>query len=89
MPVIEFSNLRSLDDVWPQLESQVDLPLHFGYNLDALYDVLSADLEGPLTLVWREHEADREVMGEQAYCALLMTLEDAANARMDVDLQLL
>lgn len=88
MPVIEFSNLRSLDDVWPQLESQVDLPRHFGYNLDALYDVLSTDLEGPLTVIWLQHEVARAVMGEQAYGALLMTLEDAANARMDVELLL-
>ena len=88
MPMIEFSNLRTLDDVWPQLESQVDLPRHFGYNLDALFDVLSVDLEGPLTLIWHQHEEARAAMGEQAYIALLMTLEDAANARMDVELML-
>ncbi|SFN35324.1 ribonuclease inhibitor [Formivibrio citricus] len=88
MPMIEFSNLRSLDDLWPQLEAQVDLPLHFGYNLDALFDVLSTDLEGPLTLVWHQHEASRTAMGEDAYIALLMTFEDAANARMDMELHL-
>ncbi len=88
MPMIEFTDLCSLQDVWPQLDRQVDLPLHFGHNLDALFDVLSADLEGPLTIVWHQHEAAKVAMGEQAYNALLMTLEDASNARMDVVLQL-
>ncbi|MNX88187.1 Barstar [compost metagenome] len=35
----------------------------YGYNLDALWDLLSANVERPLVLRWNDHEASRRSMG--------------------------
>ena len=85
---IEFTEIRSLDDIYRQLAEQVDLPEHFGRNLDALYDVLTGELEGPLTLVWRRHVASELLLGPEQYHAVLVLLRDAAEARTDLELVL-
>ncbi|MCK7468404.1 MAG: barstar family protein [Desulfosudis oleivorans] len=46
-------SIRSLDDLYDQLASRLSLPAHFGRNLDALWDVLSTDIEGPFEIVWK------------------------------------
>jgi len=55
--------LRSLDDLYDQLSQQLSLPEHFGRNLDALWDVLSADVEGPFEIVWKHADDSRKAMG--------------------------
>jgi hypothetical protein len=39
--------IHSLDDLYDQISTRLSLPAHFGRNLDALWDVLSTDVEGP------------------------------------------
>lgn len=38
---LDFSNITSMDEVYKVLKSNLCLPDYFGYNLDALYDVLT------------------------------------------------
>jgi len=38
-------------------------PEHFGRNLDALWDVLSADIEGPIEVVRKNPDSSRLEMG--------------------------
>ncbi len=83
---IEFTKIRSLDDIYRQLAEQTDLPEHFGRNLDALYDVLTGDLEGPLMIVWRRHTASEALLGAEKYRALLALLHGAAAERADLEL---
>lgn len=45
---INFKSLDNITDFYHQLEQTLDLPKHFGNNLDALYDCISGDLEMPL-----------------------------------------
>ncbi len=85
---LEFTAVGSLEDFYRQLAAQAELPGHFGRNLDALFDVLSADLAGPLQIVWHRHDEARSRLGEAHYGALLAVLEDAASSRGDIELVL-
>ncbi len=55
---------RSLDDLYDQLSIPLSLPKHFGRNLDALWDVLSTDVEGPFEIVWKHAADSRKLMGK-------------------------
>jgi len=55
--------IRSLDDLYDRLASRLALPAHFGRNLDALWDVLSTDIEGPFEIVWKHADESRQLMG--------------------------
>ena len=55
--------MRSIDDFYDQLESGLLLPERFSRNLDALWDVLSEDVEGPFEIVWRNSADSKAAMG--------------------------
>ena len=57
------SAIRSLDDLYDQLSTRLSLPKHFGRNLDALWDVLFADVEGSFEIVWKHADDSRTLMG--------------------------
>ena len=54
------NGLQSLDGLYDQLTKQLKLPAHFGRNLDALWDVLSTDVEGPIEIVWKNTEESKK-----------------------------
>ncbi|SNB46274.1 barstar family protein [Geobacter sp. DSM 9736] len=60
--VLDGRKIRSLDDLYDELARQLPFPDHFGRNLDALWDVLSSDIEGPMEVVWEDSGASRQAM---------------------------
>ena len=72
------SAIRSLEDLYSQLSQQLSLPEHFGRNLDALWDVLSADVEGPFEIIWKNAGDAKEEMGPdfERVMKLLRKLEE-------------
>ena len=54
----------SLDIFYDEVAHQLDLPAYFGRNLDALWDVLTTDIAGPVEVVWEHAAASRQAMGE-------------------------
>ncbi|PKK87348.1 MAG: barnase inhibitor [Candidatus Wallbacteria bacterium HGW-Wallbacteria-1] len=56
--------INSLDDLYDRLAKRLSLPAHFGRNLDALWDVLSTDVEGPFEIVWTHSNDSKESMGK-------------------------
>lgn len=54
--------IRSLDDLYDQLSKRLSLPKHFGRNLDALWDVLSTDVEGPFEITWRHADSSKKMV---------------------------
>jgi ribonuclease inhibitor len=80
--VISGRTVRSLDALYDELARQLPLPAHFGRNLDALWDVLSADIEGPVELVWQDAAASRTAMGED-FDRVLELLQEVEVSRDD------
>ena len=70
--LIDFLNIGDYEDFYEQLKSKVELPEHFGDNLDALSDVISGSLELPLHIEFVNMSVDQLETFED----LLATLED-------------
>jgi ribonuclease inhibitor len=87
MPVktclLEGRRIGSLDDLYDEFERCLPLPDYFGRNLDALWDVLSRDIEGPLEIVWQDAKHSRQAMGDD-YAIVVQLLEDLEKERDDV-----
>jgi ribonuclease inhibitor len=80
------SVICSLDDLYDQLSRQLSLPEHFGRNLDALWDVLSADVEGPFEIVWMHADESRKTM-RRDYDRALKLLRKLEAERKDFTLK--
>ena len=70
---IDFTDIGDYEDFYTQLKEKVQLPEHFGDNLDALSDVITGELEMPLHLEFVNMSVDQLELFED----LLTTLEDA------------
>lgn len=70
---IDFTDIGDYEDFYTQLKEKVQLPEHFGDNLDALSDVITGELEMPLHLEFVNMSVDQLELFED----LLNTLEDA------------
>jgi len=79
--------VRSLDGFYDEISRQLSFQEHFGRNLDALWDVLSADIEGPIEVVWENVDSSRHAM-EQDFNRLLGVLKEVEKARNDFRLRL-
>ncbi len=55
--------IRSLEDFYDVLSLRLALPEHFGRNLDALWDVLTTDVKGPVEIIWEESAISKQAMG--------------------------
>ncbi len=80
-------DIRSLNDLYNQLSSQLSLPEHFGRNLDALWDVLSADIEGPFEIEWKHASDSRKAMGKNFERAVKL-LQELQEEREDFKLKM-
>ncbi|MBI3451467.1 MAG: cob(I)yrinic acid a,c-diamide adenosyltransferase [Rhodospirillales bacterium] len=57
------AGLASLDAVYARLAAELHFPAHFRPNLDALWDVLTTDIPGPVEIVWRDSAAVQARLG--------------------------
>ena len=70
---IDFLTIGDYEDFYAQLKEKLTLPEHFGDNLDALFDVITGELEMPLHLEFVNMSVEQLEIFED----LLTTLEDA------------
>lgn len=70
---IDFLEIGDYEDFYAQLKEKLTLPEHFGDNLDALFDVITGELEMPLHLEFMNMSVEQLEIFED----LLTTLEDA------------
>lgn len=70
---IDFLEIGDYEDFYAQLKEKLTLPEHFGDNLDALFDVITGELEMPLHLEFVNLSVEQLDIFED----LLTTLEDA------------
>ena len=81
--ILEGDKLTDLAAVCDALERQLGLPSWFGRNLDALHDILTGVLEGPIEIVWRDADRSRAAMGEE-FDRIAAVLRQAAAERGDL-----
>jgi ribonuclease inhibitor len=72
-----------VEALYVDLARQLGLPGHFGGNLDALWDALIRDVEGPVEIVWLDFAGSRRALGPAAE-RIRTTLEEAAAERPDL-----
>ncbi len=75
-------SVHSLDELYDEIARQLPLPDYFGRNLDALWDVLSTDIEGPVEMVWGDAEHSKRSMGKD-YERVVFLLRDLTAERED------
>ncbi len=89
MPVktctLDGKTIRSLDDLYDRLAAALPLPAHFGRNLDALWDVLSTDVEGPFEVRWKHADHSRKAMGRD-FDRVMKLLRELEGERTDFKL---
>ena len=78
---------RTKRAVLAKLAHDLAFPAHFGGNLDALFDVLTTDIAGPLRIEWRVTEHAASSLGQDLE-PLRRVLTDAAAERDDLELDL-
>lgn len=78
---------RSKRAVLAKLARDLAFPAHFGHNLDALFDLLTTEVEGPVRIRWRLAARARAALGDDL-APLRRTLEDAAAERPDLTLEI-
>jgi len=79
--------IRSLDELYDQLSSSFSFPNYFGRNLDALWDVLSLDVEGPFEIVWKHADHSRKVLGSD-FDQVMKLLRELEKERDDFELKI-
>ena len=70
---IDILEIGDYEDFYAQLKEKLTLPEHFGDNLDALFDVITGEIEIPLHLEFVNMSVEQLEIFED----LLTTLEDA------------
>ncbi len=81
--VLDGKRLLTIDAVYDALQTQLELPRHFGRNLDALWDALTTDVAGPVEIAWRDADASRAALGT-TLDRLVEVLRRAEHARADL-----
>jgi len=86
MPVkrctLDGRNMISMDQVYDQLADRFKFPAHFGRNLDALWDMLSTDVEGPFEIVWTQAVEAKKGLGRN-YSRLVKLFRTLEKQRED------
>jgi ribonuclease inhibitor len=75
-------SINSLDEFYSEIAKKLRFPEHFGRNLDALWDVLTTDIKGPVELAWEDSERSKKSMGKD-FEKVVALLRDVEKGRED------
>lgn len=87
--VLEGRRIWSLEDLYDEIGRALPLPDHFGRNLDALWDVLSTDIEGPFEILWQHADISRKAIGVADFDRVVTLFQDLEEERDDFTFQVL
>jgi len=79
---------RTRTEVIDAIARALDAPSWFGGNLDALFDLLTTDAQGPIEIVWEVDEEARRALGGD-FEALRACLLEAARERDDLAVRIM
>ena len=74
---IDGQEFKSEQEFHKLIKLKLDLPNHYGENLDALWDCLTGDIDLPISITWVDFENSLSFLGEEAV-KIASTFEDAA-----------
>ena len=74
--VLDGTRVRSQEDLHSELALLVDFGPYYGSNLAALWDSLSANVERPLKIIWRDSALSRRAMGEEKFNEIVEIFEE-------------
>ena len=74
--------IRSLEEFYDVISMKLSLPGYFGRNLDALWDVLTTDVKGPVEIIWEDSAVSKQAMGP-IYDRVSALLADVQKERAD------
>jgi ribonuclease inhibitor len=63
---IDGSKITTHEDLHKVLAEALELPEHYGRNLDALWDCLTGWVDTPIVIVWNHYATTVAVLGEHA-----------------------
>ena len=75
-------SIRSLEEFYGEIARKLRFPDYFGRNLDALWDVLTTDVKGPVELAWEDSEVSKKSMGKD-FEKVAALLRDVGKERED------
>jgi ribonuclease inhibitor len=74
---LDGNEIGTIDAFHRQIAEKLDFGPYYGRNLNALWDMLSGDVERPMHLIWRDSAASREKMGPEAFDMVIEVLQSA------------
>lgn len=83
--VLDGNAMTSREALHPYLKKQLNLPDHYGNNLDALWDLLT-ERSAPLTIVFLNVDEALDALGEYGL-GLLRLFQDADHAQDNITLR--
>ncbi len=81
--LLDADQISDKQSFFHELSLKARLPDYFGYNLDALFDFLTADLAGPVEIVWQKKSSVPLAVSDILE-PIRQTLRDAALERGDL-----
>ena len=85
--LIDGGRVTTAGEVYDAFADQLALAPEFGRNLDALWDVLTVDVAGPLEIVWEDAARSRARLGD-GFEPFAQLLRDLALVRSDVQIRI-
>ena len=85
---LDGSRLDSLERVYAELANQLGFPDWFHPNLDALWDVLTLEMAGPIEIVWTNWACARTLIGadlEQVQAVLKAVAQERDDVALHID----
>lgn len=65
LKALEGKKIRSEAEFHAAIAAALDFPEYYGRNLDALWDVLTGDVERPVVLLWKDAQASQASLGDR------------------------
>ena len=80
--ILDGTEIADIGGAYSALAAGLGFPAGFRGNLDALWDVLTVDLAGPVHVIWRHADRSRQRLGADFH-KVREVLDAAAGARDD------
>lgn len=73
--IFDFAEIKTKKDFYKKFKNKLEIQDDFGNNLDALYDVLTGEIELPVELIFENVDLEKL----EKFESIFETIEDAQN----------